>query len=315
MDTETLDSRQLNQSHIFDEGNPLAEKQTKWAVILTAFAMVLEIAGGWIFNSMALLADGWHMSSHALALGLSLLAYRAARHFARDTRFSFGTWKIEVLGGYTSAVFLVMIAGLMFFESIERLITPSPIQYDQAIAIATFGLMINLLCAWLLNDSGHHHHHHGQSNDHEHEHGHEHHHDINLRAAYIHVITDAATSVLAIVALFGGRFWNAVWLDPLMGIAGAILVSLWAFGLLRDSGRVLLDAEMDTPLSEKIRHTISTGTNNAIITDLHLWRIGKTHYSCIIALNTPENITAEQIKVLLERHRELAHITIEVNRM
>ncbi|MBN1929002.1 MAG: CDF family Co(II)/Ni(II) efflux transporter DmeF [Chlorobiaceae bacterium] len=311
MDTQTSDTGQPEHSHIFDEGNPLAEKRTKWALILTAITMVLEIAGGWTFNSMALLADGWHMSSHALALGLSLLAYRAARHFARDTRFSFGTWKIEVLGGYTSAVFLVMLAALMLFESIERLITPTPIRYDQAIALAVFGLTINLLSAWLLNDSGHHHHHHG----HDHEDGHEHHHDLNLRAAYIHVITDAATSLLAILALFGGRFWNAVWLDPLMGIAGAVVVSVWAFGLLRDSGRVLLDAEMDTPLAEKIRQTIRTGAGSAAITDLHLWRIGKSNYSCIIALTTPENLTADGVKKLLERHKELSHITIEVNRI
>jgi len=316
METPALDTDQLAHSHIFDEGNPLGQKRTKWAVILTAVTMVLEIAGGWLFNSMALLADGWHMSSHALALGLSLLAYRAARHFAEDTSFSFGTWKIEVLGGYTSAVLLVMIAGLMLFESVKRLITPSPIHYDEAMAIAAFGLLVNLLCAWLLNDSDHHYHHHGHSHvhDHDHEHEHEHHHDINLRSAYIHVLTDAATSVLAILALFGGRFWNAVWLDPLMGIAGAVLVSVWAFGLLRDSGRVLLDAEMDTPLAEKIRHTISSGTTNAIITDLHLWRIGKSSYSCIIALTTPENLAAGEVRALLDRHRELAHITIEVNR-
>ncbi|NTU54071.1 MAG: CDF family Co(II)/Ni(II) efflux transporter DmeF [Chlorobiaceae bacterium] len=313
MDTKAL-TEQLNHSHIFNEGNPLAEKRTKWAVILTVITMVLEIAGGWIFNSMALLADGWHMSSHALALGLALLAYKVARHFASDTRFSFGTWKIEVLGGYTSAMWLVMIAGLMFFQSIERLLKPSPIQYDQAIAIAVFGLTINLLCAWLLNDSDRHHHHHTHSQDDKHEHKHEHHHDLNLRAAYIHVITDAATSVLAILALFGGRFWNAVWLDPLMGIVGAVLVSVWAFGLLRDSGRVLLDAEMNSPLSKKIRQTIKTGTNKALITDLHLWRIGNSNYSCIIALTTTDNINAEEIKRLLEQHNELTHITIEVNR-
>ena len=312
-----MNADHLRHQHIFDEGNPLGQQRTRWAVILTALTMVLEIAGGWMFNSMALLADGWHMSSHALALGLSLLAYKAARHFAEDARFSFGTWKIEVLGGYTSAVFLVMIAGVMLFESIQRLIDPSPIHYDQAIAIATFGLFINLVCAWLLNDSHHHHHGHSHGHDHEHDHDHahheHHHHDLNLRSAYIHVITDAATSVLAIVALFGGRFWNAAWLDPLMGIVGAILVTIWAFGLLRDTGRVLLDAEMKTPLAAGIHQSITTGAPGTIITDLHLWRIGKSKYSCIIAVASPEKLTATELKALLARHKELAHITIEVN--
>jgi cation diffusion facilitator family transporter len=195
-----MHTEKLKHTHIFDEGNPLGQKRTRWAVILTVLTMILEITGGWLFNSMALLADGWHMSSHALALGLSLLAYRAARHFAGDARFSFGTWKIEILGGYTSAIFLVMIACLMLFESIERLITPARIHYDQAIAIAAFGLLINLLCAWLLHDDDDHHHRHG-NDGHEDDHEHVHHHDLNLRSAYIHVLTDAATSVLAIVAL------------------------------------------------------------------------------------------------------------------
>lgn len=305
MDTPTTSTDHLRHKHIFDEGNPLGQQRTKWAVILTAVTMVLEIAGGWLFNSMALLADGWHMSSHALALGLSLLAYKAARHFADDRRFTFGTWKIEVLGGYTSAIFLVIIAGMMLFESIERLITPAPIQYDQAIALATFGLLINLLCAWLLNDSDHHHH------DHDHEH--EHHHDLNLHAAYIHVLTDAATSVLAIIALFGGRFWNAVWLDPIMGIIGAIVVTIWASGLLRDTGSVLLDSGTSGILEEKIRKTIENGTKRTVITDLHIWRIGKSKYSCIIALAAHENISTSEIRELLSSHQELAHITIEIN--
>lgn len=308
MSFSTKQTTQHSHNHIFDEGNPLGQNRTRWAVILTAMTMILEIAGGWIFNSMALLADGWHMSSHALALGLSLLAYRAARHFAYDVRFSFGTWKIEVLGGYSSAIFLVMIAFLMLYESIERLITPAPIQFSQATAIASLGLVINLLCAWLLNDAGgSHHHHHDEQTRH-------HHHDINLRSAYVHVMTDAATSVLAIAALLGGRYWNALWLDPLMGIAGAFLVTAWAFGLLRDSARVLLDAEIEGPLAATIRNTIESAAVPADITDLHLWRIGKSKYSCIIALSTTGNLTPGELKELLAKHDELAHITIEVNR-
>ncbi|WP_373508800.1 CDF family Co(II)/Ni(II) efflux transporter DmeF, partial [Thiocapsa sp.] len=205
-DAATLESWQ--HSHVFDEGNPLAERKTRWVVWLTATMMVAEIAGGWIFNSMALLADGWHMSSHALALGLSVLAYAAARRFAHDPRFAFGTWKIEILGGYTSAVLLVAVAGLMVYQSVERLLAPMPIHYDQAIGIAVLGLLVNLVCAGLLKDGhGHHHHHHGG-----HEHHHDHH-DLNLRSAYLHVLADAATSVFAIVALFGGKLWGAVWLD------------------------------------------------------------------------------------------------------
>lgn len=191
-------------SHIFDDGNPLAERNTRWAVWLTAITMVVEIAGGWIYNSMALLADGWHMSSHAMALGLSVLAYGAARRLAHSKRFAFGTWKIEILGGYTSAILLVGVAGLMLFQSVERLLAPSPIHYDQAILIAMVGLLVNLTCAWLLKD-GHAHHHGTDSHD-----SHHHHHDLNLRSAYLHVMTDAATSLLAIVALFGGKWWGAV---------------------------------------------------------------------------------------------------------
>jgi len=296
-------------SHVFDEGNPLAERNTRWAVFLTAITMVAEIAGGWAFNSMALLADGWHMSSHALALGLSVVAYRAARRFAHDARFAFGTWKIEVLGGYTSAVFLVGVVVLMSYQSIERLISPTPIHYDQAIAIAVVGLAVNLTCAWLLK--GGHGHHHDHDHDH-HDHGH-HHHDLNLRSAYLHVLTDAATSVLAIVALFGGKIWGAVWLDPTMGIVGAGLVAIWAYGLLRDTGRVLLDAEMDAPVVTEIRDVIKASEGQADITDLHVWRVGKGKYACILSLAVREDLAPDDFKRQLAVHEELVHITVEVN--
>ncbi len=306
----------LAQSHchhpVIHEGNPLAEQKTRWAVLLTVIMMVAEIGGGWFYNSMALLADGWHMSSHALALGLSVLAYRAARHFARDHRFSFGTWKIEVLGGFTSALLLVGVAGLMLFESVFRLLDPSPIHYQQAIAIALVGLLVNLACAWLLKDDhGHHHHHHGH-HDHHHEHDDHHgHQDLNLRAAYIHVLADAATSVLAILALVGGMLWGADWLDPLMGIVGAGLVAVWAWGLLRDSGRVLLDAEMDTPLVSEIREVIAElpGTD---IRDLHVWRVGQQQYACVLSLLMVNPLPAQQIRERLAIHEELVHVTIEI---
>ena len=270
--TQPLITDSLKHSHRFDEGNPLAEKSTLRVAILTAVMMVVEITGGWYYNSMALLADGWHMSSHTVALGLSLLAYVCARRFAHDPRFSFGTWKVEVLGGYTSAIFLVMVAGLMIFQSVERLIAPSPIHYDQAIVIAIVGLLVNLVSAWLLKDGHHHHHDHAHGHD---DHAHQGHHDLNLRSAYMHVLADAATSVLAIIALFGGKLWGASWLDPVMGLVGAVLVSVWAYGLLRDTGRVLLDAEMNVPVVDEIREVIAASPVKAQICDLHVWRVGK----------------------------------------
>lgn len=293
-------------SHVFNEGNPLAERNTLLAVILTAAMMVVEIIGGWVYNSMALLADGWHMSSHALALGLSVAAYAAARRLASDGRFAFGTWKIEVLGGYSSSILLLLVAALMLYQSVERLIVPTAIHYDQAIAIGVVGLMVNLACAWLLRG--------GHDHGHEHSYGHGHE-DLNLRAAYMHVIADAATSVLAIVALVGGKLWGASWLDPLMGIVGAGLVAVWAYGLLRDSGRVLLDAEMTAPVVKEIREVIADSPVKASICDLHVWRVGKGKYACIVSLATEDVVQPDYFKSRLRIHEELVHITVELNRL
>jgi len=292
-----------HHSHVFDAGNPLAERNTRWAVTLTAAMMVAEIAGGWLFNSMALLADGWHMSSHALALGLSVLAYGAARRYADDPRFAFGTWKIEILAGYTSAILLIGVAGLMLWQSLERLIAPTPIHYDQAIRIALVGLLVNLACAWLLRDG------HG----HDHDHGAHDHHDLNLRSAYLHVVADAATSVLAILALFGGKLWGASWLDPVMGIVGAGLVAAWARGLLRDTGRVLLDAEMDAPVVAEIREVIAASPVKAEISDLHVWRVGKGKYAAILALAVDGAATPDDFRAQLSIHDELVHVSVEIN--
>ncbi|MCE0911000.1 MULTISPECIES: CDF family Co(II)/Ni(II) efflux transporter DmeF [Pseudomonas] len=310
MATQTSDRWQ--HSHQFHTSNLGAERKTRLAVWLTAVMMVAEIAGGWFFNSMALLADGWHMSSHALALGLSLLAYAAARRYAADRRFAFGTWKIEILGGYSSALLLLGVAGLMVFQSVERLLTPGPIHYDEAIFIAVIGLAVNLICAWLLRDDHHHHDHHGH--DHHHDHGH-HHDDLNLRSAYLHVMADAATSVLAIVALLAGKFWGASWLDPVMGLVGALPVALWARGLLRDTGRVLLDAEMDAPVVAEIREVVAQLPVPASITDLHVWRVGKDQYACILGLATSSALSADSVRQALGVHEELAHVTVEVNRL
>ncbi len=309
---QTLATDNLKHSHRFDEGNPLAEKNTLRVAILTAVMMVVEIVGGWYYNSMALLADGWHMSSHTVALGLSVFAYACARRYAHDPRFSFGTWKIEVLGGYTSAIFLVMVAGLMIFQSVERLIAPSPIHYNQAIAIAIVGLLVNLVSAWLLKD-GHHHDHAHDHHDHD---GHDHHghHDLNLRSAYMHVLADAATSVLAIIALFGGKLWGITWLDPVMGLVGAVLVSVWAYSLLRDTGRVLLDAEMNVPVVAEIREVIAASPLKAQICDLHVWRVGKGKFACILSLATDNDVSPEYFKQQLSIHEELVHISIEINK-
>lgn len=292
--------------------NPLAEKNTLRALVLTAVMMVIEIIGGWYYNSMALLADGWHMSSHVVALGLALFAYVIARRLAQDGRFSFGVWKIEVLGGYTSAILLLLVAVMMFYQSAERLIAPVAIHYNEAITLAIVGLLVNLICAWWLKDGHHHHHEHSHDNSHHHEHTHAHNHeDLNLRAAYMHVVADAATSVLAIIALFGGKLFGADWLDPVMGIVGGILVAVWAAGLLHTSGRALLDAEMDAPVVEEIREVIAASPIPAEIRDLHVWRVGRNQYACVLSLAIHTHVDAEFFKQQLRVHEELVHITIE----
>jgi len=305
------------QAPRFDTGNPLAERGIRRALWLTAVMMVVEIAGGWWFNSMAVLADGWHMSSHTVALGLSAFAYSYARRKAGHRAYAFGTWKVEVLGGYTSALLLLGIAALMVFQSVERLWVPQTIHYREAIFIAVVGLAVNLICAfWLKGGHGHDH---GHDHDHDadaHAAGHEHprHDDMNMRSAYVHVLADAATSVFAIVALLAGMYLGLAWADPLMGLAGAVLVTVWAWGLLRDSGRILLDAEMDAPVVAEVRAVIERGAVPARITDLHVWRVGRANYAVVLSLTTPSDKDGEYFRRVLCVHEELAHVTVEVER-
>jgi cation diffusion facilitator family transporter len=297
-----------SHSHVFDFSNPVAERRTRQVMWLTVAMMVVEIVAGTVFNSMALLADGWHMSSHALALGVSAAAYALARRMADDPRFAFGTWKIEVLGGYTSAVFLMGVAAYMGIESIARLVTPSAIRFDEAIPVAIVGLVVNLVSAWLLSTGAADH----DRDQHGHHHGHHHHHDLNLRSAYLHVVTDAVTSILAIAALIGGKYLGASWLDPVMGLVGTLLVGRWAWSLLRDTGRVLLDAEMDAPVVEEVREVVRGLPQPTTVLDLHVWRVGKGKYACILSLSTAAALDADAVRRALSVHEELVHVTVEL---
>lgn len=301
------DASDLAHNHQFSQGNIHGEKRTRAVVLITAAMMVVEIVGGYALNSMALLADGWHMSSHALAMGMSLLAYVLARRYADDPRFAFGTWKVEILGGFSSALMLAVVAALMLYQSVERLLTPGPIHYDEAIVIGIIGLIVNLVCAWLLRGE---HDHHGHGHDHHH-----HHHDVNLRSAYIHVIADAATSVLAVIALLGGKLYGAAWLDPTMGIAGSFLVGRWAVSLLRESGRILLDAEMDAPVVQEIRDVVAEQLPSAHICDLHVWRVARGSYACILGIVTNDPLSPAQVREHLSIHEELVHVTVEIQQV
>lgn len=299
----------------FDRGNPAGEVGTRRVLVLTLITMVVEIIAGQLFNSMSLLADGWHMSSHAVAMGMALLAYWAARRYAGDLRFAYGTWKIEILGSFASALLLLMVALGMVIESVGRMFNPLPIAFDQAAEVAVLGLAVNLFSAWLLmrgDGHGHHGHEHGHGHAHDHPHDHEHlHQDLNLRSAYLHVLADAATSVAAIVALLAGKYAGAVWLDPVIGIAGSVLVARWAISLLSVSGRVLLDAEMDAGVVAEVRDAVAAATDGAgRLLDLHVWRVGRAQYACV--LTVAGAVDAGLIHTHLAEHAELVHVTVEV---
>jgi cation diffusion facilitator family transporter len=280
------------------------ERRTWFVVALTAVMMVGEIAVGWLSGSMALLADGWHMATHAAALGIAGLAYLFARRQAGNSRFTFGTGKFGDLAAFSSAIILAMIAVQIAYESMNRLIHPVPIAYGEAIAVAALGLGVNLVSAWLLRDNHDHHDH-----DHSHDHGH-HHHDNNLRAAFVHVMADAATSVLAIVALVVAMVSQWVWADPAVGIVGSLVIASWALGLMRASGAVLLDVNADRNLETVIRDRIETKGDR--VTDLHLWQVGPGHRAAVISVISDHPLPPATYKRRLGGLRGLSHITIEV---
>jgi cation diffusion facilitator family transporter len=296
---------QWQHHHNFNLDTSEGERRTQWVVVLTAIMMVIEIAAGYLFGSMALLADGWHMGTHVAALAISLFAYRYARINADNPRFSFGTGKVTALGGFASAITLAMVALLMGAESIERLISPHAIQFNQAITVAVIGLIVNLVSAWLLHGGAAPHHHH-------HDHDHHHHHDHNLRAAYLHVIADALTSLLAIIALFAGKYFDWIWMDATMGIVGAVLITRWSIGLLRETSNVLLDSVPGKRLGKAITQAIESEDDNQIV-DLHIWQIGPNSYGVIVSLVTHDPKDPEHYKGLIADLQTLDHVTIEVN--
>jgi cation diffusion facilitator family transporter len=280
------------------------ERRTLWVVGLTVVMMVGEIVGGAVYGSMALVADGWHMATHAAALAIAAAAYRFARSHAADPRFSFGTGKVGELAGFASAVTLAIVAALIAWESVQRLIDPRPIGFLQAGAIAVLGLAVNLVSAVLLHDEHEH-------DDHDQGHA-GHHRDTNLHAAYVHVLADALTSVLAIAGLLAGRYLGWWWMDPLIGIAGAVLISHWAIGLMRTAGASLIDAHDTRKLEAQIRARLEQD-GRAQVTDLHLWRLGPGHNALMASVTTDVPAPPAAFKSRLDGVPTLSHVTIEVN--
>jgi cation diffusion facilitator family transporter len=312
---------QWTHDHVFLGSRHAHNERRTWLVVaLTSVMMVGEIVAGSVFGSMALLADGWHMATHAAALGIAALAYLFARQHARNAHFAFGTGKFGDLAAFASAIILALIAVQIAWESAQRLVHPVPIAYGEAIAVAVLGLAVNLASAWLLRDDhdhhghghshdrDHHHHDHDHHSDHHH-HGH-HHHDNNLRAAYVHVLADAATSVLAIAALLVAMLsqWN--WADPVVGIIGSIVIASWAYGLIRASGAVLLDVNPDKNLETVIRDRIETKGDR--VTDLHLWQVGPGHRAAVISVVSDHPVPPATYKRRLSGLHGLSHVTVEV---
>lgn len=303
----------LKHEHDFSVINKKGERRARQVLVLTFFTMVLEIAAGILFGSMALLADGWHMGTHVAAFMITIIAYRYSRVHAHDQTFAFSSGKVGVLGGYTSSVVLGVVALIMLIESGQRIVNPHIIHFNEAIAVAGFGLFINLICALLLKD----HHHHDDHHDHDHDHDHAH--DHNLKAAYLHVLADALTSVLAIIALVLGKYYGWTWLDPVMGIVGALIITHWSYSLMKETSPLLLDESIALKYKLAIKEKIESDADNRI-SDLHIWRVGPGHFAIIISVVSHNPKAPEYYKELLKEFRgigginKLSHITVEVNK-
>ena len=317
----THDLSGWRHTHEFDAGNRAGERRTWIVVAITAITMVAEIVAGYLTGSMALTADGWHMATHVVALSIAGFAYLLARRWSTDERFAFGTWKIEVLGSFSSALLLGVVAVAMIVESTRRLYSPQSIHYEPALVVAVIGLAVNLASAWVLRDD----HDPGREDDHGHHH-HPHHadagpragahddqHDLNLRSAYAHVLADAFTSVLAIGALLAGLWGGWAWMDPLMGIVGAGVIGWWSKGLLADSARVLLDREMDAPVVRELREAIENDGDSQIA-DLHVWRVGRNCHAAVISVVARNPEFPDTYRKRLAGIPSLVHVSVEVNR-
>jgi len=289
-------------SHDFSIKNEKGERRTQYVLILTAITMVVEIIAGSVYGSMALLADGWHMGTHVAAFFITIFAYQYARKHTNNPAYSFGTGKVNVLGGFASAITLAVVALVMLVESLQRIIEPQAIHFNEAIVVASIGLLINVVSAFLLKGN----HSHGHYHDHDHTHDH------NLKAAYLHVVADAVTSLLAIVALVSGKYLGWNWLDPVMGIVGAVIITRWSYGLLKQTSPILLDASIDKKYQQSIKDTIEEDSDNRV-SDIHVWKVSANHHAAIIALVTHHPKSTEHYKMLLGNYHKLSHITIEIN--
>jgi cation diffusion facilitator family transporter len=299
-------------SHDFARINRRGETRTKWVLLLTLTTMLVEIAAGMQFHSMALLADGWHMATHVMAFMIAIFAYRYSRIHQQDQTFAFSPAKVGILGGFASSIALAMVALMMVAQSAERLLFPEMISFDEATIVAVVGLVINLLSALLLSDHHDHSHHHGHDDHHHHDDHEHHHHDHNLRAAYLHVMADALTSVLAIVALLAGKYYGWVWLDAVMGFVGAVVILVWAWGLIKETSPILLDQSVGEDFQQSIRLAIEED-GEAKIVDLHVWRLTASHCAAIISLVSQTPKSPSYYKGLLAGLVDIDHLTIEIN--
>lgn len=288
------------------------ERRTWFVVALTAVMMVAEIVGGTWFGSMALVADGWHMSTHAAALAIAGFAYWFARRHAHDPRFTFGTGKLGELAAFASAIILMLVALFIGYESVQRIFAPVAIAFNEAIAIAVVGLAVNVVSAFLLReDHDDHGHHHGDHHEHHHGHPQHGHHDTNLRAAYVHVLADALTSVLAIIALLAARYYGWLWIDPAVGIIGALVIASWSLGLIRSAGRTLLDMVPDPSLSTQVQQRLEIAGDQ--VSDLHIWRVGPGHSALVASVVTDQPQDPAVYKRRLKGLAGLSHVTVEVH--